>query len=242
MKGLFSIIEGPLVSGIVCTWLQNFINFYHLIHNLCWKLENSHGCPVFWTCPGPCRRSELGFTRSARATYRLVWSVEGDHAPHMWRPADPPPAGVDPQDQRAAAGALPPIDSLNMWPFLVESKASPREASENSLDSEKHLLSLNTWRKEPGTFQHSWSFHAVICCYVIHTNRVWGLRSEASSTWNATWGLRVFHGRRTCALKTLDAIENTNIEVVLDTDRLTATPPSHVFEQSFWRDHVARHL
>eukprot|EP00913_Durusdinium_trenchii_P014136 g13268.t1 len=45
-------------------------------------------------------------------------------------------AGVDPQDQRAAAGALPPIDSLNMWPFLVESKASPREViplGENAL-------------------------------------------------------------------------------------------------------------
>ena len=54
-------------------------------------------------------------------------------------------AGVDPTDERAAAANLPPVDGLNMWPFLSgSSPTSPRtEVPVGSTAGEANLAAKN---------------------------------------------------------------------------------------------------
>lgn len=50
--------------------------------------------------------------------------------------------GLDPRDLRAASAALPPIDSLDVWPMLTEGEKSPREVIPLGPDA----LIWGTWK------------------------------------------------------------------------------------------------
>jgi len=60
---------------------------------------------------------------SQRGTKKTRLTVQGD-----WYATYCALAGVDPTDEKAAKANLPPIDSLNMWPYLSgQVDASPRK-------------------------------------------------------------------------------------------------------------------
>jgi len=56
-------------------------------------------------------------------------------------------AGVDPTDTLASASGLPPIDSLNMWPFLSGEAASPR----TTIPVSRECLIQGDWKLIVGT-------------------------------------------------------------------------------------------